>query len=103
MAGRQQRFGIGFTALGFSALIPWFSSGNGKEAVVAGGKSQALPSISSSLHQSHSTGVVGRPGGIDAEDQCWWGLACHGLPWLSCVKDGQESNLQAAVSFRSLD
>ena len=74
MAGLQQRFGIRFTALGSSALIPWFSSGDGKEAVVAGGKGQALPSISSSLHQGHSTGIVSRPGGIDAENQGWWGL-----------------------------
>ena len=68
MAGLQQRFGIRFTALGFSALIPWFSSGDGKEAVVAGGKGQTLPTFSFSLHQGHTTGVVGRPGGIDAED-----------------------------------
>ena len=68
MAGLQQRFGIGFTALGFSALIPWFSSGDGEEAVVTGGQGQTLPTLSSPLHQGHTTGVVGRPGGIDAED-----------------------------------
>ena len=69
-----QRFGIGFTALGFPVLVPGNARSQGEKGVVTGGQGQALPTLSSPLHQGHTTGVVGRPGGVDAEAQGWWGL-----------------------------
>ena len=67
-AGLQQSGGIGLTALGFPVLVPGLARSQGKKGLITGGQGQALPTFSGPLQQRHSTGVVGRPGGVYSQD-----------------------------------
>ena len=60
--------GSGLLPAGLLLWIPGLAGCLGDERFVAGGDGQAAPSCRRVLHQGNAAGLMGRPGGVDAED-----------------------------------